>query len=118
MSPISHGLTLTGTLQRNVPAAAASGAYADEYQPVRQVRLRISQPAKNRAVVGGQDVADLAPVALFEPDEDVRHGDRVVVTEGTPTQLIGTTWNLFSPVVPSVPAYLSATAQRILTASG
>lgn len=115
---ITPNLTLTGTLYRNSPSLSASKAFADGYAAVKTgVRCRISQPAKQRAVVGLQPAADLNPVALFEPDEDVRDQDRITITAGT-AGYVGTTWDLYAPVVPSVPLYLSATARRIETAAG
>jgi hypothetical protein len=118
MSQISRHLTLIGNLQRNVPAATSTGGFADDYETVHEgVPCRISQPGKQRAVIGGQAVADLNPVVLFEPDLDVRDQDRLVITGGTPVQLIDTTWEIFSPVGPSVPIYVSATGRRIATAA-
>jgi hypothetical protein len=116
---ITRHLTLVGVLQRNMPTETASGAWADAFVPVKQrVRCRISQPAKQRAVIGGQAVADLNPVVLFDPGQDIRDADRITITGGTPEQLVGSTWDLYSPVTPSVAAYVSATGRRIATAAG
>lgn len=115
---ISPHLTLEGNLQRNTPTQGASKAFGDNYATVKSgVKCRISQPARQRAVIGLQPAADLNPIVQFLPDEDVRDQDRIVITGGTPAQHIGTTWDLYSPVVPSVPAYLSATGRRIVTAA-
>ncbi len=116
---ISGQLTLEATLSRNAPTQSASKAFADNYVVVKTgVRCRISQPARQRAVIGQQAVADLNPIVQFSPDEDVRDQDRILITCGTPEQYVDTVWDLFSPVIPSVPLYLSATARRIERASG
>ena len=117
---ITPHLTLTGTLQRSSPTKTASGAFADAYATVNsKLRLRISQPSRNRVLIGGQEASDLDPVVLFEPDEDVRLNDRVLITGGMPTQHVGTEWMInTAPVLPSVPVYKSATARRIETANG
>ena len=117
---IEPHLTLRANLLRSTPSQSSSGAFPDNYATVKTgVKCRISQPARARAVVGGQDVSDQDPIILFRPDEDVRIEDRIEITSGEPTYYVGSVWDIrVTPVVPSVPVYKSATGRRIMTASG
>jgi hypothetical protein len=116
---IEPHLTLRGTLKRNSPSQAASGAFADAYAAVKTgVKCRIGQPPRSRALIGGQDVSDQDPVIMFLPDEDVRIDDLIEITSGEPSYYVGSAWDIrVEPVVPSVPVYKSATARRIVTAA-
>lgn len=111
----SDGLTSIVTVLRNAPVRTDSGAWIDTYSAAKTgVKCRISQPPQNRAVVGEADVSDQRSPLLFLPDEDIKHGDRITVTGGKPQQLIGASWDVFSPTIPAVPIYLSATGRRIV----
>jgi hypothetical protein len=114
MPDVSHLLTLTGTLERTVPAQAASGAWPESYAPVKSVQCRISQPPATSFLVGFQEGAELEPVIYFGPDEDVRERDRLTVTGGDPTRLIGSIWLLRGVVGPSVGGvYLKASGRSV-----
>lgn len=84
MSQITHLLVDTCNLQRKVPVSLGGGRFREDYTTFATPAVRISSSrGGSERTPAEQQVTYAYFVGYFEPDQDVKRDDKLIVLSGT-----------------------------------